>query len=134
MKRLAIIGLLVFPLSANADGYGFMTPSGNIICNGAVLDGYIDCSIVERSGTPAQRKPNTCGGTWGHSFALDGTGPTRLTCENRPPQRANYSDIAGYGQTAEFGPITCSSERTGLTCRNQSGNGFFLSRRKQEVF
>ncbi|WP_420006384.1 DUF6636 domain-containing protein [Arenibacterium sp. LLYu02] len=125
---------MIFPLPAIADGYGFMTPSGNIFCNGAVLDGYIECTIVEKSGSPAQPRPYSCSGTWGHSFALDGTGPARLSCESKPPQKTDYSDVAGYGQTAEFGPITCTSERTGLTCRNQSGNGFFMSRSKQEVF
>lgn len=134
MKRLALIGLLIAPLPATADGYGFMTPSGNIYCNGAVLDGHISCSIIERSGPPAQPQPNTCAGTWGNRFELAGTGKAKLACDHRPPQPVDYSDLAGYGQTAELGPITCSSERTGLTCRNQSGHGFFLSRRKQELF
>ena len=49
-------------------------------------------------------------------------------------RKSRYSDVAGYGQSAQFGPITCQSERTGLTCRNQSGHGFFLSRRRQELF
>ncbi len=121
--RLVFV-FLMFPIMSHADGYGFMTPSGNIVCNGAVMDGYIACSIIERSGAPALPKPTSCSGIWGHGITLDRTGEARLTCDNKPPKRVNYSDITGYGQTSELGPIKCTSERTGLTCRNQSGHGF----------
>lgn len=134
MRRLFLLCFVAMPPAVNADGYGFVTPSGNIFCNGAVVDSYIDCSIVEHSGIPAQPKPGSCSGTWGHSFHLGRTGPARLTCDARPPRRVNYSDIAGYGQTGEFGTIMCTSKRTGLTCRNESGHGFSLSRRRQEAF
>jgi hypothetical protein len=30
--------------------------------------------------------------------------------------------------------IRCTSRRTGLTCKNQSGHGFVLSRQSQRVF
>ena len=122
------------PTAAFADGYGFMTPSGNIYCNGAIDGGgYISCTIVSRNGGPAAPKPGSCSGVWGHEFDLDSTGPAKIVC-GRTPQRVDYSDIADYGLTGEFGAITCTSERTGLTCRNQSGHGFFLSRAKQRVF
>jgi len=39
-----------------------------------------------------------------------------------------------YGQTwAHFG-FRCSSKAVGLTCRNESAHGFFLSREKQRQF
>ncbi|MEM9320004.1 MAG: DUF6636 domain-containing protein [Pseudomonadota bacterium] len=134
MKWLLLVPLLVLPGTATADGYGFMTPSTNICCNGAVLDGYIDCAIIERDSEPTLPRPAGCAGVWGHDFRLAATGPAEVLCSDSLPGRVNYTDIAPYGQSGEFGPITCRSEQTGLTCVNQSGHGFFLSRRVQQVF
>jgi len=133
MKPVVLLCLLVLPTGAIADGYGFMTPSGNIYCNGAVEVSEITCSIVERSGPPAQPRPGSCSRSWGHTFNLRATGQATLSCEN-PPRRVNYTDIAPYGVTGRFGDITCLSENTGLTCQNSSGHGFFLSRGRQEIF
>lgn len=133
MFRAFLFLVISLPVSAIADGYGFQTPSGNIYCNGAVIGSSIDCQIVERSGTPPLPKPASCKKSWGHSFALDATGPARMNCEKKPT-RVNYSMEAPYGETGEFGDITCISEKTGLTCRNQSGHGFVLSRRQQKLF
>ncbi|MHA6345412.1 DUF6636 domain-containing protein [Roseivivax sp. CAU 1761] len=133
MQRLLFIGLLGLATGARADGYGFMTPSGNIYCNGAVEASEITCTIVERSGPPAMARPGNCSASWGHEFHLRASGPARMGC-SRAPRRVDYSDVAPYGQSGAFGAITCRSERTGLTCRNPSGHGFFLSRRSQQVF
>ncbi|MGI3168353.1 DUF6636 domain-containing protein [Pseudooceanicola sp. C21-150M6] len=133
MRMIALLFLLL-PGAALADGYGFRTPSGNIYCNGTVIDGAIDCNIVEFNGAPLQPKPGNCNGIWGHTFEMDGTGPARMSCSSYRPRKSTYTNIAGYGQSADFGPIRCTSEKTGLTCRNQSGHGFFLSRRQQGLF
>lgn len=117
-----------------ADGFGFMTPSGNIYCNGQVSGGgVVDCTIVSRSGEYALPKPASCAGVWGHEFTLEGSGSATMKCGGAP-EGVDYSDIADYGASADFGDITCTSERAGLTCSNKSGRGFFLSRRKQEVW
>ncbi len=133
MKHIAALCLLILPTIANADGYGFMTPSGNIYCNGAVEVSEISCTIVERSGPPAQPRPGSCSAAWGHTFKLGAAGQATMSCAN-PPSRVDYTDIAPYGVTGRFGDITCQSESAGLTCRNPSGHGFFLSRGKQEMF
>ena len=134
MFRLFFIVVLMVPIAAAADGYGFMTPTGNIYCNGAVEVSEISCTIVERSGPPTQTKPVSCAGTWGHTFNLTATGQAMLSCESNPPRRVNYSDIASYGMVGEFGDITCRSESNGLTCQNKSGHGFSLAKRSQELF
>lgn len=134
MKRLFWILLLLAPSHGWADGFGFETPSGNIYCNGHISGGGgIYCEIVERHGPPASPRPPSCHQSWGHSFALEGSGQARLTCGPKP-SRVGYSEIAAYGQSGNFGDITCYSERTGFTCENRSGHGFFLSRRTQEIF
>ena len=134
MVKRALVVLIALASQANADGYGFMTPSGNIFCNGSIEGtSEITCTIVERSGPPAMPDPGMCNGVWGHQFSLDAVRPARVECA-KPPAPVTYTDIAPYGVTAQFGDITCRSERTGLTCRNPAGHGFFLSRRSQEAF
>jgi len=39
-----------------------------------------------------------------------------------------------YGRTWTWHGFRCTSRRTGLTCKNQSGHGFVLSRQSQRVF
>ena len=60
------LGLMTLALTTGAvmaDGFGFMTPSGNIYCNGFVSGGgAIDCTIVSRSGEFALPKPASCAG------------------------------------------------------------------------
>lgn len=131
---LGILTLTLTTGAALADGFGFMTPSGNIYCNGQVSGGgVVDCTIVSRSGEFALPKPASCAGVWGHEFTLEGSGPASMKCGGAP-ESVDYSDIANYGASADFGDINCTSERTGLTCRNKEGRGFFLSRRKQEIW
>jgi hypothetical protein len=44
--------------------------------------------------------------------------------------------VLRYGRTIKWygGAIRCTSHRTGLTCRNLSGHGFFLSPGRQRIF
>lgn len=131
---LVLLTLLLTTGSAFTDGFGFMTPSGNIYCNGQVSGGgVVDCTIVSRSGEFAQPKPASCAGVWGHEFTLEGSGSATMKCGGAP-EGVDYSDIADYGASADFGDITCTSERAGLSCSNKTGRGFFISRRKQEVW
>jgi hypothetical protein len=39
-----------------------------------------------------------------------------------------------YGQTWRRGPFSCTSRRTGVTCRSAAGHGFFLTRGRWRVF
>jgi hypothetical protein len=42
--------------------------------------------------------------------------------------------VLAYGRTLRVGGIRCTSAVTGLTCRNRSGHGFFLSRERWRKF
>lgn len=122
------------PDTAKGDGFGFMTPSKNINCNGWVSDGGgIDCTIVNKSGTPPSAKPQSCAGVWGHAFSLYGNGKAEMRCEKKV-HSVDFYPVIPYGESGTFGDITCTSESTGLTCRNKRGHGFFLSRRAQKLF
>jgi hypothetical protein len=39
----------------------------------------------------------------------------------------------GYGKTKRFGPFTCTSRTTGLSCHSKTGHGFTVSKQKQSV-
>jgi hypothetical protein len=42
--------------------------------------------------------------------------------------------VLGYGRTWRVGGIRCASAPSGLTCRNKTGRGFFLSRERWRTF
>jgi hypothetical protein len=42
--------------------------------------------------------------------------------------------VLAYGKTWSGGGVRCTSAVTGLTCRNKSGHGFFLSRERWRTF
>lgn len=134
MRRLAAI-LALTAAPATADVFLFQSPSGNIVCSvGLGRDSAdVECGIVERSGPPARPRPADCTESWGHSFLLFDRGETEMRCVPAP-RRLDGVETAPYGETARFNDIACVSETTGLTCRNADGRGFFLSRRRQEVF
>lgn len=39
-----------------------------------------------------------------------------------------------YGENIDQAGLRCMSEKKGLTCKNERGHGFFLSKARQEVF
>jgi hypothetical protein len=42
--------------------------------------------------------------------------------------------VLRYGRRARLGVFSCTSRRTGLTCRTRRGHGFSVSRERQRVF
>ena len=43
--------------------------------------------------------------------------------------------VLAYGRSLRLGPYTCTSRRTGLTCRNRATkHGFAISRERRKVF
>ncbi|MWD28300.1 hypothetical protein E0K89_012510 [Aquicoccus sp. SCR17] len=132
LTRIALF-MIASASAAQADGYGFRTPSGNIYCNGSIEGGEIGCSIVERSGPPAAPDPGACSGVWGHHVQLGPTGPAQVVC-GAVPRKSTYTDVAPYGVSGQFAEITCHSATSGLQCANPQGHGFFLSRAKQAIW
>jgi hypothetical protein len=50
------------------------------------------------------------------------------------PQIDAAAKVLAYGTTIRVGGISCASATTGLTCRNHSRHGFFLSRERWRMF
>jgi hypothetical protein len=103
---------------------GFQTPSHNIVCeadqnpNGSH---ELHCVLFSASGIRGQK-------TW----SMKPTG--RANVRNVVANIATEVPVLRYGRTWRWRGIACTSRRAGLTCRNRSGHGFFLSRARQRIF
>ena len=103
---------------------GFKTPSGNIVCNAGTNSSkkLLACTLLT-SGTP-----NKGDKVW----AMFVQGRPQVGFVKGDPA-TDYPKLA-YGKTWKWHGLSCSSARSGLTCRNASRHGFFLSRASQRVF
>jgi hypothetical protein len=134
---LALLLCLVFAASASATTSGnFKTPSGNIVC--AYLYGRnvqrasVLCGIKSGLKPAPPRNGPGCKvlDYQGDRVGLEVTGhPSAIPCSGDAGPYAGESSARtlGYGKTWSGG-IRCTSAVTGLTCRNKSGHGFFLTR------
>ena len=122
----------------------FKTPSSNIVCDYFVFVGSrapesgVGCVI--KSGlrpAPPRRPCGQDGGYAGDRVFLGRTGRVQVPSCAGDPGPYVYVDVAkvlGYGKTWSGGGIRCTSAITGVTCRNKSGHGFFLSRENWRAF
>lgn len=110
-----------------------VTPSGNIQCLVSGEEGdSLRCdvtNIVPSAGPP----PASCEDYWGDAFLLGAWGRPKVLCHD-DWLSAEESMVLGYGESMNYGQFTCWSERTGLTCQNQNGHGFTLSRMSQSFY
>jgi hypothetical protein len=132
MLRLALLAAVVAALAvpalgagavAGQGGWGFATPSRNIVCNSASPGTVrVDCAVLSATSPTKGQKDWSLparGRPWVHYIMANiGTDVP----------------VLAYGRTWKRGPFTCVSRRTGLTCRNAGGHGFALSRERQRVF
>ena len=136
MQRLLTAAALVLLFThAVTAQEGFRSPSGNIHCQFFEGDGNaaIRCDLREISNRPPPR-PRSCDLDWGHAFeiARSGAAGTRL-CYGDTVQD-NRLPVLPYGQSWQRAGFACTSEKSGVTCRNAGGHGFTLSRAVQSVF
>lgn len=122
-------------------GY-FKTPSANIVClhSGGPVDrpvAVVVCGI--KSGLKPAPPRHTCteGGYAGDRVYLNETGRTVVPpCAGDPGALVGepQARVLGYGESWTGGGLRCTSAMAGLTCRNKSGHGFFLSRDRWRTF
>jgi hypothetical protein len=119
---------------------GFRTPSNNIHC---LLDDYgvkqnqyppfLRCDIYKLSTRPPRRPP-TCDGDWGQAYSISARGQRgQRMCVTDAVINPRWP-VLQYGRNWRGQGFICKSRRTGLTCTNSYGHGFFLSRRRQDLF
>ena len=118
----------------------FKTPSGNIVC-GYGIDSFgaasIECGIKSGLKPPPPRVSCTAGDLNDKRVSLTATGrAVPVTCAGDPGPFVSEAtaSVLGYGRTWSGGGISCTSESTGLTCKNRASHGFFLSRERWRTF
>jgi hypothetical protein len=138
-KSLAIattsLTAILISTSSLAQTTGFQTPTGNIYCElvGEAQDN-LRCEIGSLL-NPIPRQPyrGFCEFDWGGGFLLSEAGKPHILCiSDTIRDRDKY--VLPYGRSWSNSGFTCVSRRTGLTCSNTTGNGFFLSRERWRVF
>jgi hypothetical protein len=132
VRALAAAGLLAASAASAgpppiAESFGFRTPSGNIVCaSGRLVGGRsgagLLCVVFSASEARGQK-------TW--YVRRTGRAGVRFVQSNIRTER--LATIA-YGRSWSRLGFVCTSRRAGLTCRNRSGHGFFLSRESQRRF
>ena len=139
MVRLALVVLALVAgagpaAAARTPIPGIRTPSGNIAC--LAVPGppsALHCTIAVSSfGTQLQERCLRLATVDWHGFELARSTRGRVTCSggilySPGTQRPVYRLLA-YGATWRRSGFACASARAGLTCRNGSGHGLFLSR------
>ncbi|HUK95105.1 MAG TPA: DUF6636 domain-containing protein [Gaiellaceae bacterium] len=105
---------------------GFRSPTGNIKC---FVVRSLYCEIDKAS--YRQRLQARCDLDW-HGFELNAANRARSYCTsnaayNMGTERPNNAKLA-YGKSFRHGVFTCLSRVTGVTCRNRTGHGLFVSR------
>jgi hypothetical protein len=116
----ALVIAMIAPSSASAAF--FRTPSGNVICGSGpqALRGAVSCTVLWEGDARGQK-------VW----AMRRRGRVRVffSMTNAPVEVR----VLRYGRIYRGFGIRCASRKRGLTCRNRSRHGFFLSRERQRV-
>src|SRR3954452_15497664 len=118
MKRLALTTLLVALAAAPAHAASqrhFRTPSKRIAC--LMLKTSVRCDTFFLNDV---------------AFRLTAHGAKRIHVTDTVA--LVHEPTLAYGTSAKLGPFTCTSQTTGLTCKNRQGHGFFVSVQSQRVF
>ncbi|MCO5062834.1 MAG: hypothetical protein M9924_00305 [Rhizobiaceae bacterium] len=128
---LALLMLMVCE-PATAQDISFRSPTGNIHC--MIFDGsYRGARCDLGQFTPSYTRPSDCDLDWGYAFEVGATGPGAPLCAGdtvKDPKAA----ILNYGHSVRRGGLTCTSERSGMTCVNSQGHGFKVARARQKAF
>jgi hypothetical protein len=109
------------PATAAATLRAFRSPTGNI-----------GCIYFRDPDTPASVRCDTRGGG-DHAVIVRKSGKGRVIRVTDTVMDAD-APILHYGRKRSFGGITCTSRRTGMTCKNSAGHGFEVSREHRKVF
>lgn len=135
MKKWCLT-LVVMGFTLTAGAVSFQSPTGNILCVGDTkYTQGVECYIQEINRTTIKR-PSGCLLDWGHTFFVGRKGGGQVSCHGDVPESASMSDYQtlAYGKTITGKGWACSSAKTGMTCTNQSGRGFLVSKSGQRVF
>ena len=132
VAALAAVAATAPALAATPAAF-FASPSRNIGC--VIIDGTARCDIRTRDWR-LPRRPRSCPMIvdFGQGLILTATGRARLVCAGDTAMDPQ-APILPYGRTITRGAISCTSARTGMTCRSsRTRHGFFISRQSYRLF
>jgi Family of unknown function (DUF6636) len=118
---IVLVFALLAPAGAQAAYRDFKSPSGQLACafySDAETPRFVRCEW-----TGVNDRAVTLGET-GKGKRVKVTDTVRNT----------RAKVLAYGKSTNFGPLRCTSRRSGMTCRNHGGHGFTISTEKQRVF
>jgi hypothetical protein len=121
MIRLALVLALLLPASADAAIKTFRSPSGQL-----------GCMYYNDPDVPASVRCEWRGGN-DRAVVVERTGKgkrIRITDTVMDPS----ARVLPYGTTRHYGPIRCTSRRSGITCKNGRGHGFTVRIQHRKVF
>lgn len=110
---------------------GIISPSGHIAC---LFDGpptAARCDVNDAHW--GLTTPKSCPLAYGDSAEV-GAGSADLTCHGDTVFGAPNQPVLPYGQSVRYQTIVCTSQTTGITCRNAKGHGFMVSRDGYHLF
>jgi hypothetical protein len=87
----------------------------------------IRCTVVG-STAKLPKRPTSCDFDWG-DIAVKATGKSYTVCAGDSIE-GTYPVLA-YGQTWKRSGFTCTSARSGVTCRNTAKHGFRITKTKR---
>ena len=141
---LALLGLGLLSWGALSDAAAsapavayFKTPSRNVVCQSMRSPALIVCGIKSGLRPPPPRVTCRAGDPTDRFVTMAATGrPHEPSCAGDPGPFTGEGKARTlhYGHTFHRGGLTCRSATKGLTCRNKSGHGFFLSRARSRTF
>jgi hypothetical protein len=120
---------------------GFTSPSGNISCLFAAAarksqTGTVRCEIVKKIWKPPA-KPASCPVDWGFGITMQDRPELLCAGDTIRGQHALGTDGSSplaYGTEMAFGPLSCTSLRTGIDCTNsRTGAEFLLASNRYEL-
>jgi hypothetical protein len=83
---------------------------------------------------PMPRQPESCNLDWGSGLVLNNAAQkAAVTCAGDTIYSPD-SPTLEYGKTWRKNGFSCKASRSGLTCTNGKGNGFFLNRKEWKAF
>jgi len=124
----------------------FQSPSGNINCLGGPASqgtpAFVECVVRRNSWRSLRSKPASCDLDWvpatlslvrGRVSVGSCRGDIGPLCVQSTGDRCS---TLGYGRSVAMGPIRCSSQPTGVTCRYTVGRrvGFLIARERYALY
>jgi len=135
VSAMAVTAVGPVPLAHADTLYQFQSPSGNITCVMAALEGTTpsaSCGIADSTWVIPPR-PTRCMGAWGDQIDLTQGSAAVLVCHSDTTRGSGLPTLQ-YGDTRSVASLTCKSEPAGITCTDSGTGHFFrISRESYEL-